>query len=35
MENIGKMADACQLILAGPFMGDEEIKGIYIFNVKR
>jgi uncharacterized protein YciI len=28
------MSDACQLILAGPFMGDGEIRGIYIFNVK-
>jgi len=33
MENIGKMADAGQLVLAGPFMGDGEIRGIYIFNV--
>ena len=33
MENIGKMADAGQLVLVGPFMGNGEIKGIYIFNV--
>jgi uncharacterized protein YciI len=34
MENIGKMSDAGQLVLAGPFLGDGEIRGIYIFNVK-
>lgn len=33
MENIGKMADAGQLVLVGPFMGNGEIRGIYIFNV--
>lgn len=33
MENIRKMVDAGQLVLAGPFMGDGEIRGIYIFNV--
>lgn len=34
LENIGKMADAGQLVLAGPFMDTGEIRGIYIFNVK-
>ena len=33
MENIGKMADAGQLVLAGPFMHGGEIRGLYIFNV--
>ena len=34
MENISKMADAGQLVLAGPFMGDRDIRGIYVFNVE-
>lgn len=34
MENIGKMAEAGKLVLAGPFMGDGDIRGIYIFNVE-
>jgi uncharacterized protein YciI len=33
MENIGRMAEAGQLVLAGPFMDDGELRGIYIFNV--
>ena len=33
MENIGQMAEAGQLVLAGPFFGDGELRGIYIFNV--
>ncbi len=34
MENIGKMAEAGQLVLAGPFMGNGDIRGIYVINVK-
>ena len=34
MENIGKMADAGKLVLAGPFLGDGDLRGIYIFNVE-
>jgi uncharacterized protein YciI len=34
MSNIERMAEAGQLVLAGPFLGDGEIRGIYIFNVE-
>ncbi len=34
LQNIGRMADEGKLILAGPFMDDGEIRGIYIFNVE-
>lgn len=34
MANIQRMADAGQLVLAGPFMDGGELKGIYIFNVE-
>lgn len=33
LENIGKMAKAGKLVVAGPFMDDGDIRGIYIFNV--
>lgn len=34
MANIGRMAEAGKLALAGPFLGDGELRGIYIFNVE-
>ncbi len=34
LENIGKMAEAGKLALAGPFFGDGDLRGIYIFNVE-
>lgn len=34
LENIGRMASEGKLVVAGPFMDDGEIRGIYIFNVK-
>jgi len=34
LENIGRMANEGKLVVAGPFMDDGEIRGIYIFNVK-
>ncbi|WP_299273492.1 heavy metal-binding domain-containing protein [uncultured Psychroserpens sp.] len=33
LENIGKMAKAGDLVLAGPFFGNDDLRGIYIFNV--
>jgi len=33
MENIGRMAEEGKLVLAGPFLGDGALRGIYIFNV--
>ncbi|WP_153914719.1 YciI family protein [Shewanella sp. TC10] len=34
MENIGQLAEAGKLIVAGPFIGKGELRGIYIFNVE-
>ena len=34
LKNISRMAKEGSLVLAGPFYGDGEIRGIYIFNVQ-
>lgn len=34
MDNIQRMAENGELILAGPFMDNSDYRGIYIFNVK-
>jgi uncharacterized protein YciI len=34
MENIGRLAEAGKLVLAGPFLDNGELRGIYIFNVE-
>lgn len=34
MANINRMAEEGKLILAGPFLDDGDIRGIYIFNVQ-
>jgi len=33
MQNIGRMADARKLVVAGPFLDKGDLRGIYIFNV--
>lgn len=34
MSNINSMAEQGKLVLAGPFFGDQDLRGIYIFNVE-
>ncbi|MEQ8358588.1 MAG: YciI family protein [Cytophagales bacterium] len=34
LDNITKLADEGKLVLAGPFFGEGEIRGIYIFDVQ-
>jgi uncharacterized protein YciI len=34
MENIGKLAEEGKLVLAGPFFGNDDLRGIYIFDVE-
>lgn len=33
MENIDRMAEQGKLVLAGPFLDDGDVRGLYIFNV--
>ena len=34
MANIGRMAEMGKLIVAGPFFGNDDLRGIYIFDVQ-
>ena len=34
LQNINRMAQEGKLVLAGPFFGNEDLRGIYVFNVK-
>lgn len=34
LDNITKLAKEGKLVLAGPFLGNEDLRGIYIFNVE-
>ena len=33
LDNIGRLAESGKLVLAGPFLDNGEVRGIYIFNV--
>ena len=33
LKNINRMAEEGKLVLAGPFFGNDELRGIYVFNV--
>ncbi len=34
LQNIGRLAEQGKLVLAGPFLDDGDLRGIYIFNVE-
>lgn len=34
LSNIGRMAEEGQLVLAGPFFGNGDLRGIYVFDVR-
>ncbi|UTW64732.1 hypothetical protein KFE98_16445 [bacterium SCSIO 12741] len=34
LKNIGRLADEGKLAVAGPFFGNDDLRGIYIFNVE-
>lgn len=34
LSNIHKLAEEGKLVLAGPFLGDDDLRGIYIFNTE-
>jgi len=34
LKNINRLAEEGKLVLAGPFFGDQDLRGIYLFNVE-